>query len=469
MNSIVDAQTQEAAIEVTDCEPTDPKATPPAESVVDNGGKQPKLTTNARFETLLPLLSTEESDKLEAGILADRVVRDPIVVWNDVIVDGHNRHRIATHYGIPFSIVKKSFEDEDSACVWIIENQIGKRNLTDEQRSFQRGELYKLRKKKEGAPEGNRNAEKQLPQNEVVVSGKTSSETAQQIAKEQNVSKATIERDAAFHTTVTNIANNTGRTVNDILDLASKTSKQNIGRISKMEPEQQKAVVAKLATGETKSVADATSESNDKDILGLYHKDLNVLRKAVDAIQRIPDLLDRVGDSIFNRQIDRATEYEKLRTTAVETSKAIITRHSISEMEGNTDTPAPTPSQDNSVNSTENTESEQNTNAGDKQAPILFYLEPKGRGIKATGYVDGGTFVVCKDSQASMERGDSMSKSEKQKRHELISAGTLKTEDGVCVFTKDCPFNSHTQAARIILAGSWKGTGGWQDKEGKKI
>ena len=86
-----------------------------------------------------------------------------------------------------------------------IENQTGKRNLTDVQRTFQIGELYKLKKKKHG---GDRRSDDFSSVHSEHLKKDT---TREEVALEQNVSKATVERAAKFHTAVTDIADVTGQ------------------------------------------------------------------------------------------------------------------------------------------------------------------------------------------------------------------------------------------------------------------
>jgi hypothetical protein len=54
-----------------------------------------ELTVDPEFRSLIPPLSTEELQGLERSIL-DEGVRDPVVVWGNTIVDGHNRHDICS-------------------------------------------------------------------------------------------------------------------------------------------------------------------------------------------------------------------------------------------------------------------------------------------------------------------------------------------------------------------------------------
>ena len=157
------------------------------------------LTINKRFHELLPPLKDEEYERLDASIQADGI-RDPIILWGTTIVDGHNRYEIAQRRGISFQTVQKEFEDEDDACIWIIENQIGKRNLSIVEHSFKLGELYKLKRKKHG---GDRRSEEfSSAQNAHLIKDTT----AETVAKEQNINQATVRRAADFHTAVTDNA-----------------------------------------------------------------------------------------------------------------------------------------------------------------------------------------------------------------------------------------------------------------------
>lgn len=87
-----------------------------------------QFTVNKRFRDLIPPLSNEEREQLERNILADGC-RDPIVIWDGTIVDGHNRYEICQKHGLGFRTEPIVFDSEDDACIWIIQNQFGRRNL----------------------------------------------------------------------------------------------------------------------------------------------------------------------------------------------------------------------------------------------------------------------------------------------------------------------------------------------------
>jgi len=89
-----------------------------------------ELKINPVFRDLIQPLTAEEFKQLEDNVLKDGI-RDAIVVWNDTIIDGHNRYQLAQEHGLEFSVHEVNFESEDHAVLWIIDNQMGRRNLAD--------------------------------------------------------------------------------------------------------------------------------------------------------------------------------------------------------------------------------------------------------------------------------------------------------------------------------------------------
>ena len=83
------------------------------------------------FKDLIPPLSPEEYAQLEQNILAFKRCRDAIVTWDGIIVDGHNRFQICVAHSIPFEIKEISFTSREEAMLWILDNQLGRRNLSD--------------------------------------------------------------------------------------------------------------------------------------------------------------------------------------------------------------------------------------------------------------------------------------------------------------------------------------------------
>ena len=106
------------------------------------------LIIDPEFADKIPPLTEEEYRLLEENILADGKIISPLITWNGIIVDGHNRYRILqAHPEIPYETMEMEFSDRYAVIVWICRNQLGRRNLTDEQKKFLTGKRYEAEKK----------------------------------------------------------------------------------------------------------------------------------------------------------------------------------------------------------------------------------------------------------------------------------------------------------------------------------
>ena len=75
-----------------------------------------ELRIDPEFESRIPPLTDDEFTQLEENILADGAIISPIIVWDSVIIDGHNRLRIAEkHPQISFTTCERSFSDRHEA------------------------------------------------------------------------------------------------------------------------------------------------------------------------------------------------------------------------------------------------------------------------------------------------------------------------------------------------------------------
>ena len=87
-----------------------------------------EITIDSEFKALIPPLAADELRQLEDNILRDGC-RDPLVLWKGILIDGHNRHEICTRHGLPFETVEMVFDDREAAELWMIGNQMGRRNI----------------------------------------------------------------------------------------------------------------------------------------------------------------------------------------------------------------------------------------------------------------------------------------------------------------------------------------------------
>ena len=100
------------------------------------------ITVSEELRAYIDPLTPHEHAALERSLLAEGC-RDALVLWGDVLVDGHNRYGICSQHGIAFSTVQNTqFKSMDDVHLWMIDQHLGRRSLSD----FQRGVLALRRK-----------------------------------------------------------------------------------------------------------------------------------------------------------------------------------------------------------------------------------------------------------------------------------------------------------------------------------
>ncbi len=100
------------------------------------------IVVNEELKAYIDPLTPQEHEALERSILAEGC-RDALVLWGDLLIDGHNRYGICTQHGLPFNTVQATrFQTMEDVHLWMIDQHLGRRSVSD----FQRGVLA-LRKK----------------------------------------------------------------------------------------------------------------------------------------------------------------------------------------------------------------------------------------------------------------------------------------------------------------------------------
>ncbi len=100
------------------------------------------IIVNEALKAYIDPLTPDEHKALERSILAEGC-RDALVLWGDVLVDGHNRYGICQKHGLPFQTVQHTkFRSMEDVHLWMIDQHLGRRSVSD----FQRGVLA-LRKR----------------------------------------------------------------------------------------------------------------------------------------------------------------------------------------------------------------------------------------------------------------------------------------------------------------------------------
>jgi len=182
------------------------------------------------LEELIPPLLTDELQQLEQNIIREGC-REALLVWQTteetiypekkdtntvyVLIDGHNRYSICTKHGIDFKIHLVDFKNLYDARQYMVDNQLGRRNLTPEQVSYLRGMKYLTEKKEKGkyerldhkgqnvlygseTSEINPTTEGNEHKGQTILYGTEMVSTSEKLGKRFNVSEKTIKRDAEF-------------------------------------------------------------------------------------------------------------------------------------------------------------------------------------------------------------------------------------------------------------------------------
>ena len=232
------------------------------------------IRIDPEFEQQIPPLKSEELQQLEKNILEDGVILNPLILWNGILVDGHNRYHIAEkHPHIRYTTVEKEFPDRYAVLAWICKNQLGRRNLNKRQWTYLLGKQYESEKLGRGG-HNNRNRSEDgkfttMSQNDTLWSADN---TGDRIAKENNVSRGTVLRAHDFSKSV------------DIADELSPGFK-----------EQVLSGTLKPTTADVQAIAKAKPEDRPALIEQIKHPEKTPPAKK----EKSPDLMQKIADDML--------------------------------------------------------------------------------------------------------------------------------------------------------------------------
>jgi len=86
------------------------------------------IQIESEFKNLLPPLTPEQKEELEKDILKNGCL-NPLIIWGNILVDGHHRYEICTKNNIPYDILEMKFKGKLEAMEWAWSNQKNRRNL----------------------------------------------------------------------------------------------------------------------------------------------------------------------------------------------------------------------------------------------------------------------------------------------------------------------------------------------------
>lgn len=224
--------------------------------MMDKGYRE--LCIDAEFKTLIRPLRRDEYAQLEANLVLDGC-RDPIIVWNDVLVDGHNRYEICNRLHIPYAVQEIEFDSRENAIVWICNNQLGRRNITEETRKYLIGRQYEaekvvgFRRNTDGHNQYTRADDYDEIDEPSDMSGKERREsgrrTANRLGTKYHVSSGAVQKYGKYSAALDTIADKAPELVPQILSGNYKISHDNVVALSMMEAEEVRKLSQKVGHG----------------------------------------------------------------------------------------------------------------------------------------------------------------------------------------------------------------------------
>lgn len=192
------------------------------------------IRIDTEFKNLIPPLTAEEYAGLETSILEEGC-RDALIVWGDILIDGHNRYEICTRHNIPFEVTELYFKDRNEAIVWIIKNQFGRRNLPAYERARLALRLKPVIAEKAKETQGMRT---DICQN----SDKSYIDTKKELATAAGVS----------HDTIAKVEKIESEAPQPVIE-ASRKNELSVNaayQVTKMEPDQREEIAQRIEQGE---------------------------------------------------------------------------------------------------------------------------------------------------------------------------------------------------------------------------
>ena len=226
-----------------------------------------KLIIDPEFRDKIPPLTEEEFTLLEENILTDGAVFSPLIVWDNTILDGHNRYEIIQkHPELTYAVQRLAFDNRYEAISWICKHQLGRRNLTPQQKKYLIGQRYDAEKQAHGAKDGFRGN-----QHTQVVTGQNdplpdSHATRLKIAQETGTSDSYVKRADHFAKGVDAAEEVLPGIKQETLTGAIKPTETAVAAVAKAEPEERPKLAAAL-----KVTKDGRARKSEKP-QPVYHK-----------------------------------------------------------------------------------------------------------------------------------------------------------------------------------------------------
>ena len=190
---------------------------------MNNNDSIQTLIIDSEFQNLLVPLSFKELERLEENIKSNGCL-DPLIIWNGIIIDGHNRYKICHKYRIPFRTKTQHFSNRKEAITTICTNQLSKNNISAEMKKYLIGKKYEAEKMLDTIKETEMKQTPPIPsRNDIIIS----------MGKEYNISPNTVYKYSAYSRALDVIQQKCPEITQKILSGNIKISLENIAILSR--------------------------------------------------------------------------------------------------------------------------------------------------------------------------------------------------------------------------------------------
>ena len=240
------------------------------------------LKIDPEFQNQIPPLTDDEYKQLEENILKEGKLLSPLIIWNNILVDGHNRYEIVQeHPEISFSTMPLPFESREEVLAWICKNQLGRRNLSPEQKRYLLGKQYEAEKKAAKIFRGNQYTLAKKSGGDHGDNHHSGKKTCDRIAEENGVSRASVLR-ARHYTKGIDIADTLSPGIKKkVFSGEVKFTNDEMSKLVQSSPDKRQDVFAEIMHPEDRSAP-------QKRIYGINY---SALEAAVRRIQQDVDFL----------------------------------------------------------------------------------------------------------------------------------------------------------------------------------
>lgn len=303
------------------------------------------IKIDPEFENEIFPLTEIEFKQLEENILSDGIVITPLIVWNGILIDGHNRYKIIQKYPeISYTVHEIDFPNRFAAIAWVCKNQLGRRNLTFEQKKYLIGKQYEAEKHSIGAQTNNKNNSKNISKSSIngdfekekIQSGQnvhfvSNEKTSERIARENNVNERYVRRAERFAKGVDIAEESVSGSRQEILFGKFKPTDKEITLIMETSPLERPELIKKLKAErrknnkiETQRIREISEKLEHPDLKSTPEDLLCELEDALDTLIFRWDMCINTHKEVFEVCKEKI---DKLANTGIEYLQKIKQRH----------------------------------------------------------------------------------------------------------------------------------------------